>query len=431
MLNRKTMLTSLFWTVALICSPLHASAADQVLATVGGQEINSRDLESAVASSPFYTQFNTMGEDEQASLRGDMLRRLVSARLLALEAKQLGLDKTAAFKREKDNFRMGLLYRSYMDKLRAGIAIPADTLEAMKQQFKGDSAALDAAKSSYVASQFQGVKRAAMQKLQQDSNAKTYESRIVSGIKPEVVLMEGDGFRITYGDVVDPSMWKKTPNPEWIKMQLQNRGEMVLAAMAAERDGTDVSVQLNRYLEERLPALMVERKTREWIPNEKSMRAWYAKHKEVGRIPASYHVGQLVVATKEEAQAMRERIVKGESLFNLAASDSIDPEGRKRNGDIGWITEGRGMPELLKVLPKLKDEQLSEVIATPAGYNLIMVLERRIGRQKPFEDVRERVQQMMISQNLPAFLGELEKRYPVTWSVVASAPQASQPVAAQ
>ncbi len=428
MLNRKKLLTSLFWTVALICSPLCASAADQVLATVGGEEISSRDLDSAIASSPFYTQFNTMGEDEQASLRGGMLHRLVSARLLALEAKQLGLDKTAAFKRETADFRLGLLYRSYMDKLRASVTIPPDTLEAMKQQFKGDAAALDAAKASYISMQFQAVKRAALQKLQQDSNAVTYESRIKPGIKPEVILMEGKDFHITYGDIVNAGEWKKMPNPEWIKQQLRDRGEMVLAARAAERDGANVDGQFNRYLEERKPSLTIEKKTKDWIPNEKALRNWYAKHPEIGRIPASYHVGQLVVATKGEAETMRERIRKGESLFNLAGSDSIDPEGRKLNGDMGWLTEGRGMPELLKVLPKLKDEQLSEVIATPAGFHLIMVLERRIGRQKPFGDVSERVRQMMVRQNLPPYLDELQKRYPVTWSVVAMQ-AASQPVA--
>ncbi|MGE5757522.1 MAG: peptidylprolyl isomerase, partial [Sideroxydans sp.] len=281
-----------------------------------------------------------------------------------------------------------------------------------------------------VASHFQAVKLAALQKLQQDSNARSYESRIKPGLKPEVVLMEGKGFRITYGDIADAAMRKKTTNPEWIKQQLRDRGEMVLAAMAAEREGADVSAQLNRYLEERLPASMLEKKAKEWIPNEKALRSWYAKHQEIGRIPASYHVGQIVVATREEADALRTRIVKGESLFTLAGSNSIDPAGRKQNGDMGWITEGRGMPELLKVLPTLKDDQLSDVIATPSGYHLIMVLERRIGRQKPFEDVRERVQQMMVNQNLPAYLGELEKRYPVSWGVMAT-PAASQPVVAQ
>ncbi len=419
MWNRRTSLKCLFWTVALICSPLHASAADEVLATVGQEKIHARELELAVASSPFSTQFNTMSEDEQASLRGDMLRRLVSARLLALEAKRLGLDKTPAFKREMNDFRLGLLYRSYMDKLRDGVAIPADTLAEMKTQFKGDADGLEAAKSAYASTHFQADKLAALQKMRQENHVKSYESRIQSGMKPDVVLMEGDGFQIAYGDIVDAEMRKKTTNPDWVKQQLRDRGDMMLAAMAAERNGADVSTQLNRYLEERLPAAMLEKKSREWVPNEKALRSWYAKHQEIGRIPAAYHVGQLVVATREEADKLRARILKGESLFNLAAAESVDPAGRQQNGDMGWITEGRGMPELLKVLPTLKDDQLSEVIATPAGYHLITVLERRVGRQKPFEDVRDRVKQMMVNQNLPAYLGELEKRFPVSWNVMA------------
>ena len=430
MWKRITILTSLAWGITLSCLALSASAAEQVLATVGGKEITAQELESAVASSPFNTQFNTMGVDEQASLRGDMLRRLVSARLLALEARRLGLDKTTAFRSETADFRRGLLYRDYMEKLRTGITIPADTLESMKQQFKGDADGFDAAKSSYVAMQFQTVKRAALQKLLQDSNVRVYESRIKPGIKPKSVLMEGDGFRITYGDIVAPGMRNKFPNPEWIKQQLRERGESVLASMAAERDGVDVSMQLERYIEERLPALMLEQKSREWVPDEKTMRNWYARHQDVGLIPTSYHVGQLVVATREEAEALRARILKGESLFNLAASNSIDPVGRKQNGDIGWITEGRGMPELLKVLPTLKDDQVSEVIPTQSGYNLITVIERRDGKQKPYEDVRERVKQMMVNEKLPAYLGELEKRYPVTWGVMATQ-SASQPAVAQ
>ncbi|MBI5890206.1 MAG: peptidylprolyl isomerase [Nitrosomonadales bacterium] len=429
MWNRNTLLTCLF-TVALVCSPLHASAADQVMATVGDETINSHELEQAVSSSPFYTQFNTMGEDEQASLRGDMLRRLVAARLLALEARRLGMDKTPSFQREKADFRQGLLYRGYMNKLRVGIAIPADTLEAMKQQFKGDADAFEAAKSAYLATQFQPVKRAEMLRLQQDSHAKSYEQRIKPGIKPATVLMEGDGFSITYGDIVDAEMQKKRLNPEWVRQQLKDRSEVLLVSMAAERDGANVTSQIDRYVEERLPAMMLEKKTGEWVPNEKSLRNWYVKHPEIGRIPVSYHVGQIVVATREQAEALSARIVKGESLFDLAGSESIDPVGRKQNGDIGWITEGRGVPELMKVLPTLKDEQISEVVSTPSGFHLIVVLERRIGKQKPFGDVRERVKQMMVNQNLPAYLGELEKRYPVTWNVMATQ-AASQPVATQ
>ena len=371
-----------------------------------------------------------MSEDEQASLRGDMLRRLVSAHLLALEAKRLGLDKTPAFKREIADFRLGLLYRVHMDRLRERVTIPADTLAEMNRQFKGDADALDAAKSSYMSTQFREMKLAGLRQMQIDSNLRFFESRIRTGIKPETVLMEANGLRVTYGDIVDTAKWKKLPNPEWVKEQLQNRSELLLVAAVAERDGANVSEQLNRFTEERLPALALEKKTAAWVPNERTMRDWYKKHPEIGRIPASYHVGQLVVATREEAEALRTRIQHGESLFTLAGSNSIDPAGRQQNGDMGWIVEGRGMPELLKVLETLQDDELSGVVATKSGYHLITVLERRIGRQKPFSDVRERVKQMIVNQNLPPYLGELEKRYAVSWNLMASQ-AAAQPAVTQ
>lgn len=418
MWNRKVSLAGVFWAVALIFSSFPTSAADQVLATVGDEAIYARELESAIASSPFYTQFNTMSEDEQASLRGDMLRRLVSARLLAREARRLGLDKTPAFKRDLENFRLGLLYRSYMDKLRESVSVPDEALAAMKQQYKGDTDALEAAKAAYLSSQFRERKLAALRQMQIDSHLEFFESRIRPGIKSGTVLMQADGVRVTYGDIVDTGKWEKLPNPEWVSEQLQNRSELLLVALYAERAGAKVDEQLKRYGDEALPALALAKKTREWIPNEAAMRNWYKDHPEIGRIPASYHVGQLVVASRDEAEALRARIVKGESLFTLAGSYSIDPAGRQQNGDIGWLPEGRGMPELQRVLDTLKDGELSDVIETPSGYHLLMVLERRIGRQKPFAEVRERVQQRMVNQQLPAYLGELEKRYPVSWNVM-------------
>jgi len=428
MWNKKTSLACLFWAIALNFAPIPVSAADQVLATVGGEAIHSHELEKVMASSPFYTQFNTMSEDEQASLRGDMLRRIVSARLLKLEAKRLGLDKTPAFLREMDDFRFGLLYRVYMDKLRASVIIPADTLAAMKQRFKGDADALDAAQSSYRSTQFRDIKLAALRQMQIDSHLKFFDARIRPGIKPSTVLMQADGIQVTYGDIVDNARWKELPNPEWVEEQLQNRSELLLVARYAERDGANVGAQLTRYGDERLPALTLEKKTKEWIPNEAAVRSWYTTHPEIGRIPASYHVGQLVVAGKAEAEALRARIVKGESLFTLAGKYSIDPAGRQQNGDMGWIVEDRGMPELLKVLDTLQDDELSGVVATQSGFHLLMVLERRIGRQKPFAEVRERVQQMIVNQHLPSYMGELEKRYPVNWNLMvapAAAPAAT------
>lgn len=399
-------------------TPLLANAEPQVLVTIGSIQVNSDDLNVAMASSPFATQATSMDEDDQARLRGDMLRRLVAARLFALEAKRLGMNKTKAYQQDVENFRLGLLYRYYMDKLRERIVIPEDTLAAMKQQLKGDTDGLTAAKAAYVGDQFRTLKLATLQNLLKKDNTRLHEDRIKAGIKADTVLMEGNSFRIKYSDIVDPKEHAAPPNPDWVKEQLYNRGELLLVATAADKEGVDVSGKLKQYQSERLPAVMLERKTKEWIPGEKTLRKWFDKHPEIARIPERRHVGQLVVATREEAETLRARIIKGESLFTLAGEHSIDSLGRKHNGDMGWIAAGRGMPELDKALSGLEDDKLSEVIETKAGFHLVTILERKPREQKTFAEVRDRVRQRIINEKLPPYLGELERRYKVSWKVI-------------
>lgn len=395
-----------------------AGAAPQVLATVGDMQVSADDLNAAMASSPFATQITSMNENDQAGLRGDMLRRLVAACLLTLEAKRTGLDKTKEYERDVEGFRLGLLYRFYMDKLRERIVVPPDTLAAMKRQYKGDADGMAAAQAAYKAERFQALKLATLQSLLQKDNTKLYEERIKEGIEPDTVLMEGKSFHISYGDIVDVAEYPSLPNPEWVKEQLYKRGELLLAAKAADREGVNVSAKLKQYQAERLPAAMMEAKTQEWIPDEKTMQDWFKQHPDVAKIPERRHVGQLVVATRKEAEELRARILKGESLFTLAGQYSIDPVGRKQNGDMGWIAEGRGMPELEGALSKLGDGKISDVIETKVGFHLLTVLEREPGGQKTYEDVRDRVRQMIINEKLPAYLGELERRYKVSWKVI-------------
>jgi parvulin-like peptidyl-prolyl isomerase len=288
----------------------------------------------------------------------------------------------------------------------------------MKQQFKGDAEGLTATKAAYVNGQYQTLKLATLQNMLKKEHTRLHEDRIKAGINTDTVLMEGNSFRITYGDIVDIREHPTLPNPEWVKEQLYNRGEMLLAAKAAEKEGVDISGKLARYQSERLPSVMLEAKTREWIPDEKTLQDWFEKHPEVARIPERRHVGQLVVATRKEAEALRARIVKGESLFTLAGKFSIDPVGRRQNGDMGWIVEGRGMPELDNALAKLDDNKVSEVIETKLGFHLLTILERQSGGQKAFAEVRDRVRQMIINEKLPPYLGELERSYQVSWKVI-------------
>ncbi|HTZ00338.1 MAG TPA: peptidyl-prolyl cis-trans isomerase [Rhodocyclaceae bacterium] len=402
-----------------------AFAEPQVLVTVGPLQVTSADLNAAMASSPFGAKVPTMDENDQAGLRGDMLRRLVISRLLTLEAQRLGLDKTEAYRQDLESFRLGLLYQAYVRKLRDGIVIPDATLAAMTQQFKQDNEGLAAAKSAYINERYRTLKETTFRNLVQQAGVRTYEERF-AGAKPDTVLAEGGDIRVRYGDLVNAKEYPKPPSSDWLKDRLASRVELLVVADAAAKQGIDVAGGLQKYGSERLPAVMMETKTKEWIPDEKTLRDWFAKHPATALVPERRHIGQLVLATREEADAMRRRIAKGESLFVLAGKYSVDAEGRKQNGDMGWVVKGKGLPALEQALAKLKDGEVSDVVKAPDGtYHLLTILERKPERHEAFADVRDRVAQAIIAEKLQVFVADLDGRYKPSWKVLQPAAPAA------
>lgn len=418
-MNRALASLSAFLLATLLgTTQLHARAAhSQVLARVGDQSITAGQLESAIASSPFAVPFNTMNEDDQAAFRGSLLQRLVASRLLYLEAQRQGLEQSDVFRKELDEFRTGLLYRSYMDRLRSGIRIPDEVRAEMRQQFAGHADALKAAEAAYQVDRFRIARQADLKRLRARYQVHVHEEAIRTDAAPETVLLEGDGLRITYADLLTGS---DTPQPglEWIRDRLSQRAELLLVTRAAAEQGLDLGERLATFHNERLPALLLEQQEREWIPNEQVLKDYFQAHPELGRVLERRHIGQLVLATGEEAQAMRRRILAGESLFALAGQYSIDPYGREHKGDMGWVKADQGMPQIEAAIAGLADGALSEVIQTPLGFHLVTILERSPGEQRPFPKVEDKVRQAYVMERMVDYLDRLGQRYPVVWQVL-------------
>lgn len=79
---------------------------------------------------------------------------------------------------------------------------------------------------------------------------------------------------------------------------------------------------------------------------------------------------------KRKLENMRDRIVNGVDFAELAKLNSDDGSSVK-GGDLGWIYPGDTVPEFERVMNSLKAGQLSEPFASPFGWHLMQVLERR------------------------------------------------------
>ena len=397
----------------------------EVLVRVADDEVTAADLEQAVKSSPFATQFNTLDEDEQAALRGDLLKRLVAFRLLRLEARAQGLDRSEAYRRDEEEYRVAQLYRFYTDKLREQLELAPEVEERLKEEYRGQADALAAARANELVGRYRELKLLTLRMLRDRYQVVFHEDRIREGITPETLLMEGKGVQVRYGDLVKAGQFERMPEKEWIEDRLYRRAELLLFAHAAEQEGVDIDARMAAYRQERLPALLIEKLEREWAPDDAVLKAYYDSHPDLSYLPERWHVGQLVVSSYAQAAAMRKRIQAGESLFVLAGRYSIDPYGRAHNGDMGWIKEGEGNPALEAQLKRMADGEVSEIVKSPRGYHLVTVLERRPALRRSFASMKDRVRQAIIQEKLAAYLQELQQKYPVEWKVLAGETEAS------
>lgn len=386
-----------------------------MLARVGKVPVTAAEVEAAINSSPVGTQFPSMNADEQAALRGTMLKRLVAARLLYLEALKEKLDQSPQFVADLAQYRQGILFRTYMDKLRDTIRLSDEEVSTLKEKFRGDPDALSAAKSALTSERYRVAKAQRLRDLRDQFHVQLHDERLAVGVTPKTELAVGDGLKVLFADISDGRPLKKKEDIGYFKERLYDRTELLLVALAADHDKVDVSNALEAYANERLPSLMLDRMASKWIPNDGVARAYFKAHPDIGQITERRHVGQLVVATRKEAEALRQRIVNGESLFELAGQLSIDPFGRSHNGDMGWLRAGTGMPEIEKALDVLADNQVSPVIETAKGFHLVMIINRAKGSQKRYEEVSDRVRQAILNERLPGYIDQLRDVHGVEW----------------
>jgi parvulin-like peptidyl-prolyl isomerase len=102
-----------------------------------------------------------------------------------------------------------------------------------------------------------------------------------------------------------------------------------------------------------------------------------------------------VVATDDQAQAraqaIRMRATTGGEPFDKLASDMSDAASRANSGLIGPISVADISPDLKKLLDTMKPGDVSPVIRTNRGYQLLKLETMTTARTLPFDQAREQI----------------------------------------
>ena len=191
---------------------------------------------------------------------------------------------------------------------------------------------------------------------------------------------------------------------------LDNLIRAQVVADHATRDGLDRSGDTAYMLElARLNVLqqaVEERYLKDREPTEQELRAEYET--QLAAMPKTeYHARHILVATEPFAQKIIERLNKGEKFDALAKSESMD-SSKNNGGDLGWFTPNRMVPEFSGALIALKTgEYTHKPVQTQYGWHVIQLLETREVTPPPFDQVRQRLVQVVQAKKFRIYQDEL------------------------
>lgn len=155
-------------------------------------------------------------------------------------------------------------------------------------------------------------------------------------------------------------------------------------------------------LKKRLVVQKVVRDLQDMAPlSDEDVQKQYDSHPEQYST-TTIRARHILVKDEAEAKKLREQaIAKPESFADLAKEHSVDKASARKGGDLGFFGHGRMVPEFEAVAFALKSNgEISEVVRTQYGFHVIQLEERREGKPKPFDQVKDQIKSVMRNTQL-------------------------------
>jgi len=184
---------------------------------------------------------------------------------------------------------------------------------------------------------------------------------------------------------------------------LYQRSVLLLARRAGLEKDSEFQKRTKAYLDGQLLTLYMDRLRAEVSVSSAEVRAYYVTHpQEFAEGPI--HAGRIVTKSFEDALKAQELLKGGKSFAAVAQALSIDRDSAKHGGRMPVMRAGQADPVFEKTFRALPKGQVSDVIRTAAGFELIRKDEEIQGPPKPLQaverDIQSTLQNQKVSQRL-------------------------------
>jgi len=198
-----------------------------------------------------------------------------------------------------------------------------------------------------------------------------------------------------------------------IKRQNKMTQEMLVTALLAQGMTFDqYKLQMKEQME-RLRLMSQEVKSKIQV-GEREIREYYNSNLALYREEPTYRARHifLKVDKKASTEEIKKIMAKAADVMNearsgnnfaaLAMKYSDDAGAAKDGGDLGTFKKGDMLPEIESAVITMKPGEISELVATPAGFHIIKLEEKTEGKVKPFETVSASIEELLYKKKSEA-----------------------------
>lgn len=186
-----------------------------------------------------------------------------------------------------------------------------------------------------------------------------------------------------------------------------------LIAQQAEKDGLakdpDVATRLELARLELLQQAAAQKYLKEHTPTEAELRAEFDT--QITSVPLiEYQARHILVSSEDVAQKIIEQLKAGNDFATLAKRLSSHKESAARGGDLGWFGPRDMDPQFTNAVALLKKGDFTRTpVQTSFGWHVIQLINTRDRTPPAYEDVKDRLTQIVVAKKFTAQSDEMLK----------------------
>ncbi len=221
----------------------------------------------------------------------------------------------------------------------------------------------------------------------------------------EELIMTAQQNKINYGNLNNPQK----------KMLLHGLINRILVAEEARKqkleDVPETRLKLDALIDSVLAATLLENFTKNTTIPDQDIQDYYDKNIKTN-IQKQFKARHILVKEEQEAKELVTQLASADAnkFGEIAKEKSLDKGSAVKGGDLGWFNPATMVPTFSKAVMEATKGKISEPVKSQFGWHIILVEDSKEITPPSIENSREKVKQILIKENITAYLDQLEKK---------------------